>query len=307
MASWVVQKGEAGQRIDRWLVDRGGMSRKQAKSLLDAGAVMVNGRRVVIAKWELKSGDSVRCLTAETEQSREKAASHHHVDVLFEDRDLIAVAKPSGIIVVPLKDTVEPTMLDQIRAYLKRKHRGAQGTFAKAIHRLDKDTSGILLVAKSREGEKAIGLFKRHAIGREYMAIVHGPVEQHEGTINLALAKGEFGHGRKVVPAGKKVPGSKRAITHYQVVERYPNATLLLIRVDTGRTHQIRVHMASLGHPLLGDRRYGPPEDPIPVTRMALHASRLRFHHPITGEKLDLKLQPPEDFGGIVDRLREAV
>lgn len=305
MKQWIVTAQETGQRLDRWLTERAGMPRKQAKRCLDEGSVAVNGRKVVIAKWALARGDRVQLRALASPRQRERVASRQHVHVLFEDRDLIAVAKPPGIIVVPEEGTREPTMVDQVRAYVRRKHPGSRGTYVRALHRLDRETSGILLMAKSKVGERAIALFKRHALRREYLAIVRGAVEVQDGTIDLPLAKGEFGGGRKVMPTDEDDAAGKPALTHFTVQERYSRASLLRIRVETGRTHQIRVHLASLGHPLLGDRRYGPPKDPLPLLRLALHADRLVFHHPVTQEKLDLKLPPPADFQDLVDRLRE--
>ncbi len=307
MKEWTVSENEAGQRLDRWLTERAGITRKQAKRFLDEGSISINGRRVGIAKWELAKGDRVKLRQFTSPRQRERAASHLRVDALFEDRDLIAIAKPAGMIVVPEEGIQEATVVDQVRAYLRRKHPGARGTFVRALHRLDRDTSGILLMAKSKDGEGAIDLFKRHAIRREYVAIVHGAMSKEDGTIDLPLAKGEFGSGRKVAPTDMADETGKRAVTHYTVLERYLNASFIRVRVETGRTHQIRVHMASIGHPLLGDRRYGPPEDPLPVPRLALHADRLALRHPVTGAKIDLKLPPPKDFTDLIDRLRESV
>lgn len=317
MKQWTVTDNEAGHRIDRWLTQRAGMTRKQAKRCLDAGSVIVNGRKVVIAKWALAVGDRVQLRPSVSPRSRERVASREHVQVLFEDRDLIAVAKPAGVIVVPEDGTQEPTMVDQVRAYLRRRHPGSRGTYVRALHRLDRETSGILLMAKSKAGEQTIALFKRHALRREYVAVAHGAVDAQDGTIDLPLTKGEFGGGRKVAPTDESDEAGKSAITHFTVLERYTRASLLRIRVETGRTHQIRVHLASLGHPLLGDRRYGPPDAgygsadaPPPlraIPRLALHADRLVLHHPVTQAKLDLTLAPPEDFQDLVDRLRGGV
>lgn len=307
----LVDKNEAGSRLDLWITKRMGISRKIAKKTLDAGAVFVNGRKTMIAKWELSAGDSVRILShAPNNRERERLASKVRVEVLHEDKDLIAVAKPAGIIVVPEVGLTEATMVDQVRAYLKRTHPGARGTYVKALHRLDRDTTGILLLAKSHVGEQVISQFKRHTIGREYQAIVHGPVEKEQGTIRLALSKGEFGGGRKVAPTQfdtEEIGNSKKAITNYRVIERYPTATLLNVSVETGRTHQIRVHLASIGHPLLGDRQYGPQTDPVLVMRQALHAYKLTFRHPTSGEKIQLRLAPPEDFAAVIDALRSSV
>lgn len=308
MSTWIVTKAESGARLDCWLSERGGLSRKQAKQALDLGRVQLNGRRVVIAKWAMQAGDTVTLHAPRSAAQRERAGQQVRLTVLFEDRDLIAVVKPPGVIVVPVGETNEPTVVDWVRAYLRRRHPGSRGTFVRALHRLDRDTSGMVLLAKSRIGERLINQFKRHTIHREYLALVHGAVAQAEGTINLALRKGEFGHGRKVALAGgrEQKAGAKRAVTRYLVEERYHHATYLRLWAETGRTHQIRVHCAALGHPILGDRRYGPPQDPIPVRRQMLHATKLILKHPVSGEPIRLVLPAPEDFVAAQEALRDS-
>lgn len=308
MKEWIVNAQEAGARLDRWLVTKARVSRQQAKTWLDRGAVRVNGRRVLIAKWVTTAGARVRVEDVALKgAARDRRAGFERVEVLFEDRDLIAVAKPAGRLVLATEATTESTMVDVVRAYLRRKHPGSRGTYVRALHRLDRDTSGILLLAKSKAGEEIIQQFKRHSMRREYLAIVHGAVERDGGTIDVPLAKGEFGQGRKVVPTRAGAEGAKAAITHFTVEERYPQATLVRVRVETGRTHQVRVHLASIGHPLLGDRRYGPPHDVVPTPRQTLHATFLGFHHPVTSQKIELKLPPPADFKAVLDALRDLV
>lgn len=308
MAEWIVRKEEAGARLDQWLTTQGRISRKAAKRALDQGAVRVNGRRVHMAKWEIKAGDRVHLdIRPPGGRARERQTAHTRVEVLYEDQHLIAVVKPSGIIVVPTVDTHEPTLVDQVRTYIQRKFPGARGTYVKAMHRLDKETSGIVLLAKSKVADAVIRQFKNHTIGREYIAMVHGGVDKEAGTINLPLVKGDFGSGRRVSPEQTGEGDGKRAITHYMVVERYPTATWLKIRVDTGRTHQIRVHLASIGHPILGDDRYGLPEGMVDVPRLMLHATVLTFRPPENGEKIELTLPPPEDFAAVIEKLRMSV
>lgn len=305
MKQWHITNEEAGQRVDQWLASSANMSRKQAKSLLDGRCVSVNGKVVTIAKWALAAGDRVTVKARASHAQRERSIRSERLEVMFENRDIIAVVKSPGMLVVPTEESNEATVVDHVRTYLGRKFPGSGGSYVRALHRLDKDTSGIVVLAKSHLGERVIKQFKRHTITREYLAIVHGRVENFAGTVNLPLSKGDYGHGRKVMPANDE--DGKRAITHYEVIERYGNATYVRIRVETGRTHQIRVHMASLGHPLLGDRRYGPPEDPLPVPRLALHASRLHFRPPGEKKKQDLNLPLPEDLQGLIDDLRMSV
>lgn len=373
MKEWLATTADAGKRLDVWLTTKSKLTRKAVKQRIDGGAVRINGKRVAIAKWALQPGDRVKLMDLQRSNSdRERQASFTRLKVLHEDRDLIIVSKPAGVLVLSEVDTAEPTLIDMARAYLRRKYPGARGTYVRAVHRIDRDTTGIVVLALSKAGEKIVDQFKQHRTQREYAVIVHGRVEDESGTIDIPLIKGEFGFGRKVMaqwdvpetPAKKSVnrstkegrrearekeraaqygdasgsagdaappksnrgggdciidsddvdelvgvaaPVAKRAITHFTVDERYLNATLLKVRVETGRTHQIRVHFSSIGHPLLGDRRYGLADDPVPTPRQMLHATRLAFHHPVTGHKLDIKLTPPPDFTKVVDRLRDSV
>lgn len=231
----------------------------------------------------------------------------HFIDIIYEDRDIIAVNKPRGVEVLSSNPkTRKPgnagTLTDSVRSYLMRKFEGARGAFVKPLHRLDKETTGIVLFAKSKAGEKLIEDVKEHRIERKYLAIVEGPVDKEDGTINLPLEKGDFGHGKKVSVA-KKGEGQP-AVTHYHVVERYENATLLEIRLETGRTHQIRVHFAAVGHPLVGDKVYN-PHGRIKFPRQALHAAEVEFKHPANGKKIKLFAKTPNEMEELIDRLRE--
>lgn len=305
MSQLVVEKTETGMRLDQWLVKRKVFaSRHAAKVALDAGLVRVGGRRVVIAKWELKSGDAIAVSrTTLSNRAREKIAGERKVEVLYEDADLICINKPAGVAVVTTSHSATLTVVDIVRSYLRRKYPGARGTFVKALHRLDVDTSGAVVLAKSKLGEQVTKQFKMHSIDRRYLALVAGAVEDDAGTISTPVMKGDFGHGKKVAPAPKGE--GKRAVTHYQVEERYADATLLKLRVETGRTHQIRVHCASIGHPLLGDKLYGPPEETIKVPRLALHAEFLKFYLPDAGKKVECRAPMPADMRKVIDECRE--
>jgi 23S rRNA pseudouridine1911/1915/1917 synthase len=304
MSQAIVEKSEGGMRLDQWLVKRRLFpSRQSAKAALDAGLVRVGGRRVVIAKWALKSGDAVAVSgKAPTHRAREKVAGERPLAVLYEDAHLICVNKPAGVAVVATSHSAALTVVDMVRAYLRRKYPGARGTYVKALHRLDVETSGATLLAKSRIGEKVAEQFKIHSIDRRYVAMVSGAVKEEAGTISVPLEKGEFGKGRKVAPALKGE--GKRAVTHFRVEERYKDASLLKLRVETGRTHQIRVHCASLGHPLLGDKLYGSATD-IKAPRLALHAEYLKFYLPESGQKVECRAPLPADMQQMIDQYRE--
>ncbi len=232
--------------------------------------------------------------------------SRRYIDVIYEDHDLLVVNKPRGIIVARDKDEKhdakpKPALVDDVQAYIVRKFSGAKASFARPMHRLDKETTGVVLFAKSNAALPLVDAIKRHLVKRKYIAIVEGQVPDSDGTIKLALEKGDFGHGKKVALATKE--GSKPAITHYHVIERYENATMVEARLETGFTHQIRVHFAAIGFPLVGDKIYN-PHGKIRFHRQALHAREVEFKHPVTGKKTVLNAALPKDMEGLIDTLR---
>ncbi len=285
---------EKGLRLDKWLVKHHpAVSRKKIKQWIDTGKVFIGSKKVVIANWELRVGDRVRVEAA-------GGSKRSFVSVYFEDRDLIVVEKPAGVLAEVKVDSARDDLVSQVKQYLKRKHPGIRGSYVKPLHRLDAETSGIMVLAKSKAGEGLEDQFRQHAIRRSYLAVVEGQVEKEQGLIKQDLEKGEFGAGKKVKIV-RNGTGTK-AITEFRVLERYPNATLLQIDVQTGRTHQIRVHLEFLGHPILGDKTYGGYALDFP--RQALHATILGFRHPVTGKKLQYKSPLPTDLQELIDRLR---
>ncbi len=227
---------------------------------------------------------------------------YHH------DRDIIVVEKPAGVLSVPKdRSKARGTMKDLIRSYMKRKFRGARHSFIAPLHRLDVETSGVMVFALSKAGQKLSNQFKNHRIERTYQTVVAGRIERENGVIKKPLEKGEFGHGKKVRPSKE----GRTAVTEYVVKERYGHATLLEVRVRTGRTHQIRVHFASEGHPIIGDSLYaheakGAKAKEIGFGRHALHANLLAFKHPVSGKRIFHRSPLPKDMKDLVDTLRES-
>lgn len=296
----VFRKG-SGQRIDRVLQAETGLSRKKVKQLLDQGRILINDRKVVIASWEVKGGDRLE-VRPEGEEVQ-VPADEHYLKVVSEDRDLLVVEKDAGVSCEKSLLATRPTMVAIINAYLKRKYPHLKHHYLGLVHRLDQETSGLMVYSKTKEGNRITDQFKGHSIKRHYLAIVEGRIDQEEGRIERSLEKNNF------LPSGRKValsaPGSGRpAVTSYQVRERYHNATLVEVRPDTGRTHQIRVHLASIGHPIVGDKIYGNIPSQSHFPRQALHASYLRLHHPVTAARMEFKSELPRDMRRLVDRLR---
>ncbi len=296
---FTIGERENGARLDRSLQALTGLSRKKVKALLDTGRVVLNNRKVVIASWEVKRGDRLQVLK-ETDE-RHPDAKGHFLKVLYEDPHLLVVKKEAGIPCESSPITTAPTLVEIINVYLRRRSPGQKGHYLGLVHRLDRETSGVMVYTKSREANRITDQFKRHTIVRRYLAIVAGPVAREEGTISGFLAKSPLLKGGKKAKPSTEATGRK-ATTRWRLLERYPDASLLEVDLDTGRTHQIRVHLASIGHPVIGDKIYG--TSPIPFPRQALHAAYLCFRHPITGKKMEFRSELPRDLKKLVDRLR---
>lgn len=296
---YTVGPQEAGSRLDLFLKAHGpAASRKQAKRLLDAGLVRVNRRKTVIASWELQAGDEVSVVA---ESTADADVDRYFLKVIFEDDFLIVVDKDAGIPCEDSPQALKPSLVQIINVYLRKNAPPESRPYLGLIHRLDQETSGLMVYTKKKAANSISRQFKEHSIERRYQAVVVGPIEREQGLIKTGLAKETKGGGAKVrvVPPRK----GKWAQTHYHVLERYSDATLVEVIPRTGRTHQIRVHLAHIGHPLVGDKLYGDGSG-IRFKRHALHASVLGFRHPMTGEKLKFVSQLPKDMRRLVDKLR---
>lgn len=323
MEHFRVSAGAAGERLDKYLVNKmPTVSRSAIKELIDSGRVKVNGKRVLIAKWEMLDGDDVEVRLegwapsgkpshtikereAPQRERRETRPAHKgtkpFVNIVYEDKDFLVVEKPAGVVIQAGGEGRghSETFVDHIKAYLKRKHHG-KGSYVRPVHRLDKETSGLMVFATSRVGENLIEQFKKHTVERSYLAIVDGAVSKEQGKIDLAIQKGDFGHGKR---AHISKSGGSKAVTLYMVKERYGHATLLRLDMQTGRTHQARVHLAEIHHPIIGDSVYGKGKG-MAFERHALHSHVLGFKHPRTGKKMRFISDLPEDMAGLVDQLR---
>lgn len=226
------------------------------------------------------------------------------LEVLYEDDDAIAVVKPAGLLTHPTEAKEKDTLLSRVSNHVKRRHGGARA-YVSVVHRLDKETSGILVFARSRRGLLALqGQLRTHAMERRYRAVVEGDVAGDAGTFDAPLAGDGVARRRNVAKAGE---AGVRAVTEWKVLERFSIATLVEARLKTGRTHQVRVHFAHSGHPLVGDPVYRDPRRPpfsVPFPRQALHAGHLGFTTP-EGKKVSLDADPPADFLKLLDELRK--
>ena len=287
-------------RLDKLVAERFGLSRRAAQEAVRNGRVDLDGERCDESGREV-APDAVLEFHPNRPRLRKVAG---RLRILHEDPHVLIVDKPAGVLTMPTPDRESDTLLERAGRYLTFRH--GPRPFVGIVHRLDKDTSGALALARTPEAVRAFqALFKAHDIERQYLAVVEGEVRRPEGTVSLPLVT-DRGDLRRGVA---RMPGEGRpAVTHYRVVERFAGvATLLSCWLETGRTHQIRIHMAEIGHPVLGDKVYRPRSQPkckARADRQALHAQTLGFVHPITGETVRVEAGPPEDLTALIFDLR---
>ena len=293
---------KAGIRIDRYLADVClDFSRSYLQKLLKDQMVSVNGK-VVKANYKTQAGDEV-ALQVPDMQPLDIKPEEIPLDILYEDEWLMVVNKPKDMVVHPSAGHMEGTLVNAVMAHCGEHLSGINGVLRPGIvHRIDKDTTGALLICKEDGAHRDLAeQLKEHSIKRRYRAIVQGNIKEDEGTVDAPVGRHPI--DRKKMAINHK--NGKEAVTHYKVLERFGNATYIECRLETGRTHQIRVHMASLGYPLLGDTVYGSSKNPYHLQGQALHAMILGFRHPVTGKYLEFTAPLPECFEKLLDKLRK--
>lgn len=293
---------EAGIRIDRCLSEKcPQLSRSYIQKLLKDGRICVNGRPVK-ANYKVQERDQILLSLPELKDP-DILPEEIPLDILYEDEDVLVVNKPKDMVVHPSAGHTEGTLVNAVLAHCKGNLSGINGVMRPGIvHRIDKDTTGALLICKNDEAHRDLAeQLKEHTIRRRYRAIVAGNLKEDEGTVDAPI--GRHPVDRKKMAINHK--NGKEAVTHYRVLERFGNATYIECRLETGRTHQIRVHMSSLGHPLLGDETYGPSKNPYHLQGQALHAMILGFVHPRTGVYMEFTAPLPEYFLKLLDKLRK--
>ncbi len=300
---------EGGQRLDKALADASGLSRERIKALLGEGRVLLAGKAAAQASLKPAAGAPFEIRVPEAIPA-EARAQDIPLAIVFEDEHLVVVDKPAGLVVHPAAGNLDGTLVNALLHHCHGQLSGIGGVARPGIvHRIDKDTSGLLVVAKSDAAHEGLAAqFADHSIERAYLAIVAGHPMPPSGTVRGAIARSS--HDRKkmaLVEAGR----GKHAVTHYRTLERLAGAALVECRLETGRTHQVRVHMASIGHALLGDPVYGrtPPRirpllNQLHFHRQALHAAVLGFVHPVTGAAVRLESALPADMAGLLVELK---
>ena len=286
-----ITENQAGERIDRFLADSQDLTRSFLQKILKEGEVIVKGKSVK-ANYKLRKGDRIEFEIPEAVEP-DIVAEDIPLSILYEDADVLVVDKPKGMVVHPAAGHYSRTLVNAVMYHCKGELSGINGVLRPGIvHRIDRDTTGSIIICKNDMAHNEIARqLKEHSINRRYRAIVTGVLKDEEGTIEGAIGRDKKDRKKMAITAD-----GKPAVTHYRVLQRFKHYTYVECVLETGRTHQIRVHMASIGHPLLGDEVYGRRSDKYKCEGQCLHAMTLGFHHPRTGEYIEVNAPLPPYF-----------
>ncbi len=291
--SFVVSPDDIGKRIDKFLADNiENVTRSSIANLIDKGGVLVNNKSIA-KNYKLRLGDAIS-VTIPEPVPYEAKAENIPLDIVYEDDDLLVVNKPKGMVVHPAAGNYEGTLVNALLYHCGESLSGINGVLRPGIvHRIDKNTSGLLIVAKNDNSHKKLAeQIKEHSFTREYEAIVVGNLKDDKGTVNAPIGRHPIDRKRMTVTD----QNSKNAVTHYEVIARYKGYTQIKCILETGRTHQIRVHMAYLGHPVSGDDVYGVKNEKVNFSGQCLHARKIGFIHPVTNKYLEFTSELPKYF-----------
>lgn len=294
-----IPAGAAPQRADRFLCEAlEGVSRSAAQKLLENGEVTLFGKPV--KKNQLLTPGMVLEVKLPEPEPIEALPQNIPLDIVYEDTSVVVVNKPRGMVVHPAAGNPDGTLVNALLYHCGSSLSGIGGAFRPGIvHRIDKDTSGLLIVAKNDRAHQALSdQLKDRSLSRVYEAVVIGGLKEDRGRVEAPIDRHPRDRKRMAV-----VPGGRSAVTHYEVIARYPGFTHVRCKLETGRTHQIRVHMAYLGHPVAGDPIYGPGNDRTGLQGQCLHARALRFIHPDTGEHVQVQCPLPEYFANFLEKI----
>lgn len=301
MEKFVVEIEQVGKRLDLFVISViKDLSRMNAKRLIEDGNVQVNSKNSKVS-YKVQNGDIIEIHIPEAKQLDLKA-QEIPIEVVYEDSDIIVVNKPKGLVVHPANGNWDGTLVNAIMAICKDSLSGIGGEIRPGIvHRLDKDTSGLLIIAKNDKAHiNMSNEIKNREVKKVYIALVRGIVAENEATINMPIGRSNKDRKKMAV-----VKNGKEAITHFKVIKRFDKYTLLEVKIDTGRTHQIRVHLSEIGHPVVGDEIYSNGKNEFGVHGQLLHAKSLDFKHPITGKDMHLEAELPEEFKNVLKKLEE--
>ena len=301
MKQYKINNNETGKRVDAYISSvENEISRTAIQRLIEEGIITVNGKKVKVS-YKVQENDIVEIRESKPKEIELKAEKIP-IEVIYEDEDIIVVNKPKGLVVHPAVGNPDGTLVNAIMDICKDTLSGIGGKIRPGIvHRLDKDTSGILIVAKNDLSHINISnQIKNHEVEKTYIALVRGNVRENEATINMPIGRNT--KDRKKMEIRKN---GKDAITHFKVLKRYEKYTLLEIKIETGRTHQIRVHLSHIGYPVVGDYTYSNGKNDFNVEGQMLHAKKIKFKHPNTNKVMELEAKLPEYFEKIIDKLNQ--
>ena len=299
MKEFIVKDDEVGKRIDSYLSNKDNeISRVAVQRLIKNDKILVNGKSTK-ASYKVQENDNIK---VEEEKPKEISLKPQDipVEIIYEDKDIIVVNKPKGMVVHPANGNPDGTLVNSLMSICKDSLSGIGGEIRPGIvHRLDKDTSGVIVVAKNDKAHINLSeQIKNHKVEKTYIALVKGVVKANEATIDMPI--GRSTKDRKKMAVTKT---GKNAITHFKVIKRSHNYTLLEVKIETGRTHQIRVHLSQIGYPIVGDTTYSNGKNEWGIKGQCLHAKSLKFKHPITGKEMFLEAKMPEYFEEVINEL----
>lgn len=299
MKNVIVNENDKGKRLDIYIAENfNELSRTMIKKLIESNNVLVNDKSEKVS-YKVQANDNISIDVPEAKETKLKA-QEIPLDIIYEDSDIIVVNKPKGMVVHPANGNPDGTLVNAILSICKNSLSGIGGELRPGIvHRLDKDTSGLIIVAKNDKAHINMSeQIKERNVKKTYIALVRGNVPEEEATINMPI--GRSTKDRKKMAVTKN---GKQAITHFKVLKRYSKYTLLEIKIETGRTHQIRVHMAEIAYPVVGDAVYSNGKNEFGIEGQMLHAYKLEFMHPITNKHMELTAPLPQYFEEILKKL----
>ena len=294
---------DRGRRLDQFLADGvEELTRSAAQRLAEEQRVLLDGRPMK-KNYKITGGETLEVSLPDPEPI-DAVPQDIPLDIVYEDGDVLVINKPKGMVVHPAPGNPDGTVVNAVLYHCGSSLSGIGGAFRPGIvHRIDKDTSGLLIVAKNDRAHLCLSeQLKDNTLARTYEAVVIGTLKEDRGTVDAPLDRSPKDRKKMAV-----VPGGRRAVTHYEVLARYPGYTHVRCRLETGRTHQIRVHMASLGHPIAGDTVYGPARQKYDLQGQCLHARELTFLHPADGRKMHLKCELPGYFTDFLNKLGRSI
>ena len=298
MKKEIVVESNENKRTDAYISEITDYSRTAVQRLIDEEKITINGK-IVKSSYKVQYGDRIE-IEEEPAKEIELKAQDIPLEILYEDNDIIVVNKPKGMVVHPANGNPDGTLVNAIMAICKDSLSGIGGEIRPGIvHRLDKNTSGAIIIAKNDKAHINLSeQLKKHKIKKTYIALVRGVVKENNASINMPIGRSK--KDRKKMDVDKN---GKEAITHFKVMKRYKDCTLLEINIETGRTHQIRVHLSHIGYPIIGDDVYSNGKNRWNIEGQCLHAKELDFKHPITGKQMHIEAELPEYFKKILEEL----